>query len=108
MSWIQTAKVGQRVVCIRDVGLLNKEHVKRLIEIGGDVIVKYDIYTIREIRSDDSEVVFLLKELKNPVVYTLKGYLEQAFSANYFKPLDESRLDIFRAMLVEKPQHADA
>lgn len=106
MSWIQTAKVGQRVVCIND--RWGGPDVRLLQAEGYIFPKKHNIYTIREIRPDSKNIGLLFEEIPNSVVHTVGGILEVGFIADRFKPLDESRLDIFRAMLVEKPQHADA
>lgn len=106
MSWVRNAFVGQRVVCIDDSFLSSVDTY--LKKIGYVNPKKYDILTIREIRSDAKAIGILFKEIRNPAVSTTGGFIEVAFRSERFKPLDESRLDVFRAMLVEKPQHADA
>lgn len=100
MSWIQTAKVGQRVVCINDDWRGGNGTVNRP--------KKNDILTIRRIYCYNGAVGFVFKELINPPVHAVVGFVEQMFMATQFKPLNESRLDIFRAMMMEKPQHANA
>lgn len=88
--------IGQRVVCIDDV------FDERFVRIADGLPIKGMVYTIRTIREIDGEIGFLLHEIKNKEFQFLNAYGEQGFLSKRFKPLDEKRIDIFRAMLKSK------
>lgn len=83
--------IGQRVVCVDDKGV--QPIVKPLI--------KGRIYTIREI-TNYSTGGFRLHEIHNEPCSTTHGFLEVSYKARRFRPIDEKRIDIFRAMLKNK------
>ncbi|MCZ4076257.1 hypothetical protein [Agrobacterium sp. LMR679] len=50
----------------------------------------------------------LLREIVNPTVPYIDGSLrEPAFASTRFRPLDESRLDVFRNLLVDLPKEEE-
>lgn len=91
--------IGQRVVCIHDYGIDKKQ-----IQINMKCPDLNKVYTIRDIRYFEGDLIdstgVLLKELVNPL-FNLKmyGLMEPYFSASFFRPLDEKRIDQFRSML---------
>lgn len=89
-----TFHVGQRVVCVEAHWWPNCAQPP----------VKGRVYTVRNIPLDPPTNTLGLRfeELFNPHVDALGG--EWGFKAHYFRPLDERRLDVFRAMLAPKPK----
>lgn len=89
--------IGQRVVCVDDKGFNEK---------GLIYPIKGKVYTIREVKyyPDGDFYSFRLEEIVNQPKEYKQGYGEKAFREFRFKPLDEKRLDIFRAMLVTKKE----
>lgn len=93
--------IGQRVVCVDDSGIdsrvLNKP-------------IKNKIYTIRTVDDNGFNKLGLrLVEIKNNagLVVSPKNGIhidEVCFKESRFKPIDEKRIDIFRAMLVTKKE----
>lgn len=86
-------RIGQRVVCIhhyQDDGDINPS--------------KGGVYTIREVELHEPTHIYglLFEEITNHKRLFLNGWHEQNFSEIRFKPLDEKRIDIFRAMLKNK------
>ena len=100
--------VGQHVVCIWDAW--GRSHPK----LAGVVWpVKGQVYTVREIRLIESREVTGLAlwfmEISNPVVKfkNVAEPMEVGFAARRFRPLNESRLDIFRAHLAPSPKQKE-
>lgn len=86
--------IGQRVVCVDDS---KSTHATK--------VFKGNIYTIREfvIRPISKKYGIRLQEISNDKVHVLGfGFVEPAYCENRFRPLDEKRIDIFRAMLKNK------
>lgn len=93
-------EVGQRVVCIadrptNDDGLPN-------------FVVKGHIYTIRGVGTFKGNHGVWLEELANPKTKGSWGCRERGFGVGRFRPVNESRLDIFRKLLVEPPKETVA
>lgn len=100
--WPRDAYVGQRVVCIdSDWGPYEATATK----LGCKLPTENTVYTIREIVAVLTDVGIRLEEIVNPKVSEYGRY-EPFFNAEQFKPVDESRLDVFRELL--EPVHADA
>jgi|GEM_PF-5587989 len=110
MSW--EFKPGMRVVCIhpydspREVGIA--------VRYGVRTPRKGVVYTIREVLLPEklpeiSNTVLPLRliEIVNPPVRFVNGVLEPAFPSTRFRPLDESRLDVFRDLLVDVPKEEE-
>lgn len=87
--------IGQRVVCVDDSNW-DDSKVNRPI--------KGIVYTIRSIESFELENVFafLLNEVINQPEQYRNGYSEKFFKEHRFRPIDEKRIDMFRAMLKNK------
>lgn len=95
-------KVGERVVCVDDDPdkYLNTKRFK--VESNDmDGLVKGAIYTIRGVRYNDEacigKVSVFLQEIIRPIDY---DGIECSFAAQRFRPLVETNIDIFQAMLV--------
>jgi hypothetical protein len=103
-TWPVNAQVGQRVVCIYQ---LQDEAVKYMPEKG-------KVYTIREIVHRQSvwggfKVGFLLKEIVNPVQRTIiNDIVEVAFIYTAFRPVDETKIDVFRKIAANPRVPVDA
>lgn len=89
--WPRDAYVGQRVVCIAD-GWPQAYRVIGLI-----LPRKGTVYTVRHVEVYDGCVGVHLSEIKNRP--RPSDGRETLFDAHAFKPVDESRLDVFRSML---------
>jgi hypothetical protein len=92
-EWIKTAKVGDKVVCVRDDidgGYPNRE--KRPLE--------GIVYTIREICEgypsdiDGRGIAIRLVEIVNPKIRYTEGLHEPAWSAHRFRPVTPRKTDI--------------
>jgi hypothetical protein len=102
MSW--EFKPGVRVVCVFDdwpPGFKEQEQLRH----GSAFPVKGRVYTLRDvvISEDTRELLVRLVEIVNPPVVILwDGSIgEPLWGAFRFRPLDESRLDVFRNLLVD-------
>lgn len=101
MSWVRNAFVGQRVICVDTINF--HVRVKNDSQKNLNGLKTGEIYTVREVYICP---VWGIESIRiNEIV---RPFDHIGYGAFRFKPLDESRLDVFRAMLVEKPQHADA
>jgi hypothetical protein len=96
--------INQKVICIRT---RNSSKPRTYPE---NFPVLYGIYTIREIEIVSGRPVIRLHEIKNEKrMYNFGGvpkFAEVAFGAYAFRPLDESKLDQFRALLNPTDQEA--
>lgn len=96
--WPRDAYVGQRVVCVDDV--IRSEDVPHWINLVGDLdgLTFGTVYTIRRIGISDiyGTVDIYLEEIIRPIE---SDEPETGYFADRFRPLDESRLDVFREML---------
>lgn len=108
MSW--EFKPGMRVVCICDdwpPGFKERETLRH----GAIFPVKGRVYTLREVivTPDTGELVVRLVEIVNPaIVFLWNDTLgEPLWGAFRFRPLDESRLDVFRNLLVDLPKEEE-
>lgn len=98
--------VGQRVVCVvvcDHWGGLRRSFPEVSLPVVGTVYTLRDVFAEPRC-SQSGEVLVRLAELVNPPSKTNIGPYEAAFSSECFRPLDERRLDIFRAMLVSPPK----
>lgn len=86
MDW--EPRVGMRVVCIRDT-------VRRLNDRGHPPFIKGQVFTIDDIRYFADYQGAFLHFAERP--WDLLGHIAG------FRPLDERRLDIFRALLTKAP-----
>lgn len=97
--------VGQPIVCVRACPDGCGLGTEALPKVG-------TVYTVREadVCRYSGVVCVLLVEIVNPVALYWLSHLgvhvhcEPAFNGNQFRPLDEKRLDVFRAMLVTPPK----
>lgn len=90
--------VGQHVVCVDDVW----HDIDPLHPNPDDLIdrpIAGHVYTVREIIRSVADASIRLHEIRNEPLYYADGYNEAAFFCCRFRPLNESRLDIFRAHL---------
>lgn len=95
-AWPANAYVGQRVVTIGDWD--KRAHMPNLPKKG-------IIYTIREIIVRREKVGFRLVEIQNPPFNSvLDGSEEPAFHSVHFKPVDESKIDVFRKIAANPPK----
>jgi hypothetical protein len=96
---------GQRVVCVDDTDWSDKDVLDawyaKQTGSGARWPVKGQVYTIRSIEWSERLATPCLKfaEIVNAIVPTQTGLGELAFGADRFKPLDETRLDVFRSLL---------
>lgn len=94
--------VGQRVVCVKS----GRHHI---VGVWDKVPEKGIIYTIRGIMpaaeiGAETDGLYLV-EIVNPEIMTEDGgWVEMPFASGRFRPLDESRLDQFRAHLAPAPK----
>lgn len=98
--WPRDAYVGQHVVCVDDDW---GGYADQAVTMGCRLPEKPRVYTIRQIAECIDGVGFRLIEIVNPKVARY-GKEEPTFCASQFKPLDESRLDVFRRMLKDAPK----
>jgi hypothetical protein len=94
MSWWQTAKVGDKVVCVIETSwwktpddeILPQENVE---------------YTIRTIEVSGADVFLRLVEIVNAPQMYMQGFSECRFIADAFRPITPRQTDIsmFTAML---------
>lgn len=91
-------EIGKRVVCICDPWYLDRHDYRRGI---AKFPKKGGVYTIRAHRMSryGEGLGLLLVEIVNPKNQYLGGFMEVSFLARRFKPLDETRLDVFRSLL---------
>jgi hypothetical protein len=94
MSWERTAYVGQHVVCIDNSGPL--ESLKG--EIAPTIGIVYTIRRIEYVESWDKTGI-LLAEIINPRFDTSIGLMERLMPSEWFRPVDETKLDVFRTLL---------
>ena len=86
---------GQLVICVRTPGNPQGEVVPR----------KGTVYTIREAyRYPDRRVGVRLREIVNEPRRYRQGTHEGRFLADCFRPLDDTKLDVFRAVLTDAPK----
>lgn len=100
--WPRDAYVGQRVVCVSDDW---GPYAARSEQRGTKLPSVNRVYTIRAIELVGGEIGLYFVELINPKI-AMNG-TEQCFIAANFKPVDESRLDVFREMLKNVPNRKD-
>jgi len=61
------------------------------------------VYTVREIVEHGENIGLQLEEIINPPYLYIEGFCEVAFAAARFRPVVETRLDVFREMLAPVP-----
>ena len=89
--------VGQLVAYVRKPGPIGG--------YGDEVHPKYgSIYTVRDICHDGRGAYLLVHEIQNPIRWYQEGKLEPGFRDHHFRPVDESRLEVFRAALAPTPR----
>ena len=100
-------KVGQCVVCVDDEKRDSDDRDQMLFP---QWIVKGQVYTIRDIYADDGGVGLRLEEIINPLhplLYDSVGRVfvneEPDFDGIRFRPVNEARLEVFRALLNPMP-----
>lgn len=108
MSW--EFKPGMRVVCISDEWMPGFKEQEQLRH-GSDFPVRGCVYTLRDviIAEDTGDLLVRLVEIINsPVVILWDGSIgEPLWGAFRFRPLDETRLDVFRNLLVDLPKEEE-
>lgn len=82
MSWIERAKVGDKIICIRNVENIFLRDESYPI-VGG-------IYTIREIEHLGGKIGLRLCEIINRKYNYRQGYMECGFSFNSFRPVKDT------------------
>lgn len=94
--WPRDAYVGQRVVCI-DASPSDPTYT--IDDLDG--LTVGIVYTVRRIGIDEywGSLCFWLNEIDRGVEPEFERFGETGYSVRRFKPVDESRLDIFREML---------
>ncbi|MGN6768504.1 MAG: hypothetical protein ACTHJQ_01455 [Rhizobiaceae bacterium] len=92
---------GMRVVCVRT------QEVERARDEGVILPTIGRVYTIRDIEPSDgwTGVCIRLNEIRNKPHF--EDGLEPSFYHGWFRPLDESSLDIFRAHLAPSPKQKE-
>lgn len=108
MSW--DFKPGMRVVCIDDQ--FDDFTITVALKYGVTLAKKGVVYTLRAVFIDDhycapANLRILLEEIRNPDLPFIDGDAEADFPAKRFRPLDESRLDVFRNLLVGLPKEEE-
>ena len=84
MSWIERAKVGDKVVCVDD------DWTHPNWKFVPNRPVKNNIYTIREIFSYAGIVMLRLNEMSNPSHEWFHGLYETGFDINRFRPAKDT------------------
>lgn len=86
------------------------QHVIRVVPFNADeslgeaVPVVGRVYTVRAIRrNEDNRLGILLEEIVNEPRQYREGLGEKHFAASRFRPLDDTRLAVFRQHLATKP-----
>lgn len=93
-------EVGKRVVCIIDQN-------KYIVSVPNAILPKKGhIYTIRSQLAKGRELGVHLVEIVHPPAQWLDGFYEPYFidARYFFRPIDETRIDQFRAMLHNLPK----
>lgn len=100
MAWYNNAHIGQRIVALATwKARPNLQHLPQ----------RGRVYTVRAItyHEADGVGVFLQEFVNDPYVHG--GLMQEpTYDADHFKPVDESRLDEFRKLLVNIPRTVDA
>jgi len=96
--------VGQLVVCVDD-GTVPSEWHRKDIQYDGvlDGLTKGVVYTIRDVYIDDihNKEVVRLREIIRPMHWSMD--VEPPYAGYRFRPVVETRLDVFREMLAPVP-----
>ncbi|NTE68376.1 hypothetical protein G6M85_22540 [Agrobacterium tumefaciens] len=105
-------KQGMRVVCVDDDYDTRSLCVAREFCIQlpkkGCVYTLRDVFDVPEYGEDaDNRLRVLLLEISNSKIPFISGDVEADFPARRFRPLDESRLDVFRDLLVDLPKEEE-
>ena len=103
MTW--DIRPGMRVVCVDDQW--PRLVLAHATIFGSCFPTKGRVYTVREALAWDETVCIRLVEIRNPDVTFFDDAgnpVEPAFRATRFRPLDETRLDVFRNLLVDLPK----
>lgn len=110
MSWDITA--GMRVVCVRDY--TDPKQIAMAVALGVALPQRSIVYTVRDVSSPHPDLEGVMQipirlcEIINPAVLHDAGAMrEPAWAASRFRPLDESRLDVFRNLLVDLPKEEE-
>lgn len=106
MSW--EFKPGMRVVCVNDDFGADAPAVST--RLGITLPTKGTVYTLREVVKCGccTHLNVRLAEIRNPIIRMLDGGQDEpAFGDFRFRPLDESRLDVFRNLLVDLPKEEE-
>ncbi|WCK01047.1 hypothetical protein [Agrobacterium tumefaciens] len=106
-------KPGMRVVCIRPYTA--PEEIAAALRWHITTPEKGIVYTLREVQPPEAlgdgsgtAMPLLLAEIVNrPVLYSDGSVREPAFASTRFRPLDETRLDVFRNLLVDLPKEEE-
>lgn len=92
-----TFHVGQMVVCVDD-------SFRGIIWRGEILPVKGQVYTIRSMYADGDAVGLRLEEIVNEQKVYSDGVNECAFNARYFRPVKQTSIDCFTAILTKTPE----
>jgi hypothetical protein len=88
MSWIQPAKVGDKVACVLDVELIEDSAESEILPQKGE------IYTIRDIEPGEDGIFLRFVEIVNVPGYYLDGFGECSFHEEGFRPVEPRKTDI--------------
>lgn len=68
--------------------------------------VRGTVYTVRDVGFDGNEPWIHVHELRNPAVYwgNLPEVREAGWGTQYFRPITETKLEIFRSLLNPTPE----
>ncbi len=106
-------KPGMLVVCIRAYD--TPAEIELGVRWGVATPQKGIVYTIRNVlppemladRSGTALPLHLVEIVNPPVIYINGEQREPAFGSHRFRPLDKSRLDVFRNLLVDLPKEEE-
>lgn len=95
--------VGQMVVCVDAAP--EGERLFKDFEIRP---VKGCVYTIRALESVETDVICLLEEIVNPILLYEDGADEMLFRVSRFRPVRNTSIDVFTAILNKAPEKVEA
>jgi len=99
MSWVKTAYIGQRVVCIKG---FDDDQFREYFEIDpyvGQVLTIRDMLPGTDIsdKAESMDSIYLrFNEIVNKPYQYKTGFYECAFLSDNFKPVDETDISIFK------------
>lgn len=103
MGEVMSLHPGQRVVCIKDIPVTGGYGTEK-------APVKGKVYTVRDRMFSEhhrAEAIRLVEVTNIPMDYH-DGFHECWFACRCFRPVHETNIDIFKAMLVTNPKRVAA